>query len=405
MTTAVLHQPQLPTSAFFDLTKQHPRITAVTSVAFAALGIIGLAFTLTLSVSIKLGLILACSTTLLIISVALAPFAIQQVRASKNPPQNVNGPPPNIAPNDFAAQNAYLVQVMSDTLTHLNSGVYTSPNRSRHALSLSRAAAESDLFFSPNNSGPRLGNDTCLLSVKNKDCLYVAAELHAKGLKPIVLDMANDTYAGGGYLRGSRSQEEDCFRRSGLALAIDPQHRVQTRNFYPLNTPSRSASLYVPHVPIFRAGYDKGYQYLDHPFTVAFGVTAALSSPSLDNPLETGRARLRDAEAEITKQRVRTFFEMAHQKGHNSVVFGALGCGAFRNPPEHIAEIAMNVIRSEFPRCFKEIVFAIIEDSNSGPNGNFAPFARETFARGGKVFNAEGREIPNASHLPARIYR
>jgi len=41
---------------------------------------------------------------------------------------------------------------------------------------------------------------------------------------------------------------------------------------------------------------------------------------------------------------------------------GALGCGAFRNPPQHIACLFRNVLKeSEFQGVFNHIVFAVLD--------------------------------------------
>lgn len=67
---------------------------------------------------------------------------------------------------------------------------------------------------------------------------------------------------------------------------------------------------------------------------------------------------------------------------HDSIVLSAFGCGAFRNPPKHMAELFHSVfLEKEFLNKFNNIVFAIISDHNSGkehnPEGNFLPFERE----------------------------
>jgi len=58
-------------------------------------------------------------------------------------------------------------------------------------------------------------------------------------------------------------------------------------------------------------------------------------------------------------------------------VLGAFGCGAFANPPKHVAEIFRKVIK-EFDGYFAEIVFAILDDANGAKlsvAGNFSVFA------------------------------
>lgn len=375
MTTSSIAQSQLTTINFFNCFKENPRILAITTVVFEVLGIVlGAASIITTSVPVSTFLAIAAFVSLGI-SGALTYFAIQQAR---NP-----------------TQRADLIQVMNETLDDLKRGNYTAANGTLQQLDTRAAAAGVTLHLSGGNVCQRAGGHTTLISVKNKDCLYAAKELLTKGLKPIVLDMANGDHFGGGYLTGARAQEEDCCRRSGLSLAVDNRHGLQTRNFYPLSQQSASAGLYVPSVPVFRAGADKGYLYLDRPFNVAFGVIDAINSPAIDNSGEI--PRLFPAETLRTREKIRTFFEMARQKGHDSVVFGALGCGAFRNPPGHIAEITLDVINKEFKHCFKEIVIAIIDDHNAGlshnPGGNFNPFALRVLSSGGKAFDSNDQEM------------
>lgn len=85
---------------------------------------------------------------------------------------------------------------------------------------------------------------------------------------------------------------------------------------------------------------------------------------------------------------------IAVDNGHDAIVLSALGCGAYGNPPEHMARLFKEVISKEFDRAFKHISFAIIgntkfhsnplisfiEDANSqkkhNPEGNFIPFQK-----------------------------
>lgn len=74
-------------------------------------------------------------------------------------------------------------------------------------------------------------------------------------------------------------------------------------------------------------------------------------------------------------------------------MLSAFGCGAFSNPPNHIAAIFKQVICHEYAGCFKQVVFAIlggvliltctlmIQDDKKikrhNPIGNFVPFLNE----------------------------
>lgn len=76
------------------------------------------------------------------------------------------------------------------------------------------------------------------------------------------------------------------------------------------------------------------------------------------------------------KNKIRTIFRIAYENNQKALVVGALGCGAFRNPPKHTAELFREVMAEpEFSGAFKHICFAIKEDHNFRGAGNYAPFA------------------------------
>jgi len=89
--------------------------------------------------------------------------------------------------------------------------------------------------------------------------------------------------------------------------------------------------------------------------------------------------QLSEIYAENTKQKMRIIFHIALLNGHDSIVLSAMGCGAFKNPPRHIALLFKEVMQEEaFSGKFKCLVFAIIDDGNTGkahnPQGNIVPF-------------------------------
>ncbi|KAL2262407.1 hypothetical protein VTK26DRAFT_1456 [Humicola hyalothermophila] len=80
------------------------------------------------------------------------------------------------------------------------------------------------------------------------------------------------------------------------------------------------------------------------------------------------------ADRVLTKDKMRLCLRMAATNGHTMLVLGAIGCGAFRNPPREIARCWWEVLsESEFAGgWFKEIWFAVYDKRNEG---NFEIFA------------------------------
>ena len=85
---------------------------------------------------------------------------------------------------------------------------------------------------------------------------------------------------------------------------------------------------------------------------------------------------------EIMGLEMRTILRIGLRHGHDSLVLGALGCGAFCNPPSHIARLFHEVFEEpEFKNKYRLISFAILDDHNAhrshNPEGNYLPFVKE----------------------------
>lgn len=76
-----------------------------------------------------------------------------------------------------------------------------------------------------------------------------------------------------------------------------------------------------------------------------------------------------------TIRKIWAILRIAYNNGQHRLVLGAFGCGAFNNPPSHMAELFKQVLNEpEFQGLFREIRFAIIEDHNS-KDQNYNGFA------------------------------
>ena len=169
---------------------------------------------------------------------------------------------------------------------------------------------------------------------------------------PLVLNMASDYKAGGGWLNGAMAQEEALFYRSSYALTL-------VQGFYPLR---RELIVYSPYVLVF---LDRDQRPLQTPFAAA-----CLAVPAVRNPrLEQGCLSARDAD--VTERKIRSILSIASAHKHDSLVLGALGCGCFHNPPEHVARIFRKVL-DEMPLGL-EVVFAVLSVKD---RRNFQTFRR-----------------------------
>ena len=222
--------------------------------------------------------------------------------------------------------------------------------------------------------------------VENKDCVVAAMELIDKGYNPAMLNLADLHIPGGLVEYGSGAQEENLCRRSNLVQSLYQFSETRIRQYpdmglevnenqYPLD--ERYGGVYSGIVTFFRSDEKKGSMLLDKPYNIPVISVAALRGPRIDKD-----GMMAQAEANITLDKIRTIFRIGIDQGHDSLVLSALGCGAFANPPAHIAKLFHQVIEEpEFKGAFKLIDFAILDGYRTGlrhnPEGNLKPFQIE----------------------------
>ena len=176
--------------------------------------------------------------------------------------------------------------------------------------------------------------------VLRRDSTDAGLALARAGLRPLVLNMADVRRPGGCVAAGGGMQEESLFRRSNY-------HRSLAPAFYPINA---DEAVYSPGVLVFRAGEEAGFARAE-PEALAFVACPGVSMPARD--------RLGDADAEALARKVRLILRVAREHGHDALVLGALGCGAFGCPAAHVAR----VFRAEIAACahaFARVEFAVL---------------------------------------------
>ena len=225
-------------------------------------------------------------------------------------------------------------------------------------------------------------NSNTIIKVVNLDCLLAAEKLLKEGYHPAVLNMASRQNPGGGVQTGAGAQEENLFRRSNLFQSLYQfapfagEYGLRKSNYqYPLDR--NFGGIYTPDAIVFRGTEQDGYPLLDTPYRMSFIAVAGINRPTLESP-----ERISSDLVEPVKNKIRTIFRIGLLHGHDSLVLGALGCGAFRNPPSHTARLFHEVMEEpEFKNKYRLLLFAILDDHNArlkhNPDGNFLPFVKE----------------------------
>jgi len=181
------------------------------------------------------------------------------------------------------------------------------------------------------------------------DCIDVAVDLIKRGMNPLLLNMASDFVPGGGVHKGAPAQEEELFRRSNY-------HKFLHRRWYPFPT---YRTIVSRGVEFYRASADMGYAVLPTPIRIDCVAVAGIRRPDVS---VDGQRFQNAADAAILLKKLRILFQVAADNGNDCLVLSALGCGAFRGPVQHIAELFRQVVEENRGR-FKEVTFAILGEN------------------------------------------
>jgi uncharacterized protein (TIGR02452 family) len=207
------------------------------------------------------------------------------------------------------------------------------------------------------------GNRVTRVQVCNETTLRAAADLKARGHRPLALNFANGVTPGGGFLGGARAQEETLCRSSALyaTLVDDPMYAFHGKRSLP---DSSDWVIYSPDVPVFRDEYGGE---LDEPWLLSFLTSAAPYAPTVGQPLS----------GDLLERRIRRVLEVSAAMGYQSLVLGAWGCGAFSNDPVRTARDFRSALERDFRGCFADVVFAITDWS---PERRLLGVFRDTLA-------------------------
>lgn len=163
-----------------------------------------------------------------------------------------------------------------------------------------------------------------------------------------ILNFADSTKPGGGYLNGRSPQEETLCRQTLLYPTLVGNQMYQYNIKNNLKVEGSDVMIYSPNVYVIRN--DK-YKEIQHPFTVNI-----ISSPAVDN-----RKKIHNSD-QLMESRIRKIINLAAIKQNDALILGAFGCGVFKNNPFKIARIFYQVLVIEnMKNYFKSVIFPIFK--------------------------------------------
>jgi uncharacterized protein (TIGR02452 family) len=180
--------------------------------------------------------------------------------------------------------------------------------------------------------------------------------------KIAMLNFASYKYAGGGFMNGSRAQEECLCHESFLynvlrefdASYYEPNRNDLNKALY------RHKAIYSPDIFFIRDGKGKKCDV----------VTCA--SPNFS---AAEKHVSRDENNKVLRERVRFVLEIAKQNHVDTFIVGAWGCGVFKQDPNVVAQYFAEESQNVFTDAKINLVFAVIPPLPNQTD-NLTPFVK-----------------------------
>lgn len=168
---------------------------------------------------------------------------------------------------------------------------------------------------------------------------------HYRKSNMCVLNFASYKHPGGGFMTGSRAQEEDLCHHSTLYPVLE-----NFREFYDYNIRHTNGGLYLN-----RAIYSKGIKFFQgNKFAIVDVITCA--APNL--------SAFRGEKSENSgtlESRIRFIVNICKEMDVKVLIAGAFGCGVFKQDPQEVCKIFLDQIKAS---DMEKVIFAIPPGAN-----------------------------------------
>lgn len=162
---------------------------------------------------------------------------------------------------------------------------------------------------------------------------------YAKG-KTAVLNFASYKFPGGGFLAGSRAQEECLCQESFLYNVLSSFDAYYDWNKQHLHgSMYTNRAIYSPDVRFFKEGKSK----------LCDVITCAAPN------WQYSRHATKEDNSIILESRIKFILDIAAEQKVETLILGAFGCGVFGQDAEEVARLFMRHINSRF----KNVIFAV----------------------------------------------
>jgi uncharacterized protein (TIGR02452 family) len=218
------------------------------------------------------------------------------------------------------------------------------------------------------------------ITISNLDTIECGILLKNQNYNPLILNLADPHYAGGCVDSASKCLEESLFRTTNLCMTLKT-----TNDLYPIKD---DEAILSKKIKILKTSEQSGWKLIKENIYLDFIACCGIINPKTDYTNEKKPKFKLDSDIEKLIKKIELILQVAYTNGNDSLVLGAIGCGAFKNPSKHTAEIFKAVLK-EYDGVFKNIYFAILKgvDNANTMTKNYDKLPKDNYDIFKKVFD------------------
>lgn len=175
-----------------------------------------------------------------------------------------------------------------------------------------------------------------------------------------VLNFASFKFPGGGFLNGSRAQEECLCHASTLYNVISDK---KFNFYYDRNKETLNKALYRD-----RALYSPGVLF-DEKYSASVVTCAAPNFTTASKYCGVSK----EDNSEALKDRIKYVLSVMADNNAQYLILGAFGCGVFGQDAREVASIFKGLLEGEYKNVFKKVIFAVPKNNR---NQNYEEFVK-----------------------------
>lgn len=194
-------------------------------------------------------------------------------------------------------------------------------------------------------------NYNTIITVTNNDSITEC--LIGDDSKTVVLNFASYKYPGGGYLTGSKAQEECLCRQTTLYPELEKQVKWYDNHRRNLNNGLYgNDTALTENVEIIR---NSNNELINSNKFIGIITSAAVNAKTV----RRFKPQLENKINECMLERLDTIMAVAYVNDYETLILGAYGCGVFGNKVKDVAEMCKELLSNKYKGAFKKVAFPI----------------------------------------------